>query len=104
MNNPKVIGRIENLDICDRAETEHIATVEVPFCGAAIGEVTVKVYKSLDVEDRDGVVISIDLRNDASSFIPYAENTENGINIHMAGQIESKKFVAALKGALNIIN
>jgi len=100
MSNPNVIGRLDGDETDERASTELVATASVPFEGAAIGNVTVSIFRSTDSEDRGGVVVRITLKNDASSFQPYAKNIANGVELHVAGDIEAQSVVSAVKGAL----
>lgn len=84
----------------DRAGTREVACVTVPYEGAAIGSITVTVLKSLDVEDRGGVVLRITGKDEASSFIPHAEVLEDGLEVHLAGDIEGETLIRALRSAL----
>ncbi|WP_156781609.1 hypothetical protein [Comamonas aquatica] len=102
MQNPKILGRMDDDDTIDeRSSTSHICTAEVPFEGGACGKVTVKVFKSDNDEDRGGLVFRITLDDLASAFIPHTVALENGIELHMAGDIEARSLVQALKKALS---
>ena len=102
MQSPAILGRMEDDEFIDsRASTQVVHTVEVPFEGGAIGKVVVTVFKSKDDEDRGGLVFRIALDDQGSSFIPHAVSIENGIELHMAGDIEAKSLVQALKTALS---
>lgn len=102
MQSPKILGRMEDDEHIDsRASTQIFHKVEVPFEGGAIGKVSVIVFKSQDDEDRGGLVFRITLDDQGSSFIPHAVNIENGIELHMAGDIEAQSLVQALKTALS---
>jgi hypothetical protein len=108
MKNPSVIGRDEYAaiddsgavaadDLDERAGTNLISTVSIPFEAGAIGTLRVQVFSSMDDEDRGGVVLRITMENDASAFTPYSRNIENGVEVHMAGDAEGKALVNALK-------
>lgn len=102
MNNPRILGRSEEDNQLDaRSSTRLLHTVSVPFEGGAIGELSVSVFQSVDDEDRGGLVLRITLKNEGSSFLPLAQNIEEGIDLHMAGDIEAKTLVHALKTALS---
>ncbi len=101
MDTPNILGRTDDEDTPDsRATTRLTNTAQIKYEAGAVGEVAVSVYQSNDTEDRGGIVLQITLNDQASSFIPYARNTASGIEIHMAGDIEGKSFVRALKSAL----
>lgn len=74
--------------------------MRLPFEGGAVGEVRVLVFRSVDNEDRGGLVIRITIADSGSSFIPYAELLADGMELHVAGDIESKTVAAALVSAL----
>ena len=99
---PDVIGRMPDDDdmLDERASTESAASVTVPYEGAAIGSVTVQVFKSVDQEDRGGVVFRITGKDEASSFIPHCVQLPDGLEVHLAGDIEGKSLIRALRSAL----
>lgn len=102
LRSPAILGRMENDDLIDsRASTQAIYKVEVPFEGGAIGKVVVTAFKSQDHEDRGGLVFRITLDDQSSSFIPHAVSLENGIELHMAGDIEAQSLVRAFKSVLS---
>ena len=101
MQDPKVLGRtLDDDSIDERAATKLVNTFSVPYEGGAVGEITVSVYQSTDDEDRGGIVLRITSTDQASSFISFAKTIDDGIEIHMAGDIEAKSMVQALKTAL----
>lgn len=111
MNNPSVIGRDEYAaidgsgaiaadDLDERAGTNLVSTVSIPFQTGAIGTLRVQVFSSTDDEDRGGVVLRITMENDASAFTPYARNIENGVEVHMAGDGEGNALINALKASV----
>ncbi len=98
MNAPSILGRMEDDTYIDaRASTKLLHSVDVPFEAGAVGNVTVSVFKSVDEEDRGGLVFRITLNDQAQSFIPHAVSINNGIELHMAGGIEAKSLVQAIK-------
>lgn len=101
MKSPFILGRMEDDGTIDsRSSTRIVHTIEVPFEAGAIGKVAVTVFKSQGDEDRGGIVFRITLDDQGSSFIPHAIILGNGIELHMAGDIEAKSLVQALKTAL----
>jgi hypothetical protein len=101
MTEPQIIGRYDEDQTDARASTQHIHTVSVP-CGG-LGEVAVSIFRSTDNEDRGGIILRVTLKNNADLFYPFAENIPNGIDLHMAGDIEAESLVHALKTALSTI-
>ena len=101
MSQIDVIGRIDDGTTDLRAACEVVCSVSIPFEGAAIGEIQAARFDSIDCEDRGGCVLKVTLRNDASSFLPFARNIDGGIEIHVAGDIEAKAFLAALRALLH---
>lgn len=105
LNNPEILGRSEEDNAPDvRASTRLLHTVSVPFEGGAIGKLSVSVFQSNDDEDRGGLVMRITLQNEGSSFLPVARDIEDGVELHMAGDIEARSLVHALKTALSTID
>lgn len=103
MSNPGVIGRFNGDETNERATTEKVCSIAVPFEGGAVGEVKISVFRSTDVEDRGGIVLRITLDDRASSFQPYSKNINGGVELHMAGDIEAQSLSTALKGAIATI-
>ena len=95
-----LIGRMDDDSTDERARCEVISTVSIPFEGGAVGEVIATRLASCDNEDRGGCVLSITMNNSASSFLQFARNINGGVEIHMAGDIEAKAFLAALRAVL----
>jgi hypothetical protein len=95
-----VIGRMDDDTTDARAECELVSSVSIPFAGAVIGEINAVRLASTDCEDRGGCVLRVTLINDASSFLPFAKNIDGGVEIHMAGDIEARAFLAALRSLL----
>ena len=101
MQNPKILGRMEDDDLIDeRASTTLLTEKSVSYEAGAVGKVTVAVFKSNDMEDRGGVVLRLTLDDQASSFLPHSKILDNGIELHMAGDAEAASLVKALKDAL----
>ena len=103
MSNPAVIGRYAGTENDVRASTELVSSTSV-LIGLAGGDtMTCECFRSTDCEDRGGVVFRVSLDKDNPSFLPFAKNIEGGIELHMAGDIEARSLVAALKGALDTL-
>ena len=100
MNEPNVIGRDEFDDEDARSATRLVQDVTIPYEGGAVGSIKVSIFRSTASEDRGGVVIRITLEDQASSFLPTAVSIPHGIELHMAGDIESKTMVNALRTGL----
>lgn len=100
MQTPKIIGRGELNDEDERSSSTHLHEVSVPFEGGAVGTLHVSIFRSSSAEDRGGLVIRVTLNNEASSFVPTAKKIPEGIEIHMAGDIEARSLVHALRTAL----
>jgi hypothetical protein len=102
---PTVLGRLDTdapEDTPDpRAKTTLSAEVRVPFEGGAVGQVTVQIFRSEGDEDRGGVVIRVTIDDQGSSFIPHASLLPNGVELHIAGDIEGRSVVTALRAALH---
>jgi hypothetical protein len=96
---PVVIGRLPDNDLHERAPTKHVFSTTIPYEGGAIGEVTVDIYRSTDISHRGGVVLRVTSRNDAESFIAHAKVIDGGIELHMAGDIEGRSLLEALRKA-----
>jgi hypothetical protein len=58
---------------------------------------TASIFKSTDAEDRGGVVLQILCRNDYSAMTPFARNIDGGVELHMAGDLESATLMRALE-------
>jgi hypothetical protein len=99
---PDVLGRQEDdaFEPDPRASSKLIHSVSVPFEAGAIGEVKVEVFRSVDEGDRGGIVIRATLKDEASSFVPHAKLIPSGVELHMAGDIEAKSLIDAMKAAL----
>ena len=94
MQNPKILGRMEDDDYVDeRASTTLLTEKSVSYEASAIGKVTVTVFKSNDMEDRGGLVLHNTLEDQASSFVPHSKNLENGVELHMVGDAEAASLV-----------
>ena len=100
MSQINVIGRIDDDSTDTRAQCKVVSSVSIPFEGAAIGEIQAVRLVSTDCEDRGGCVLKVTLRNGASSFLPFAKNIDGGVELHMAGDIEARALLAALRALL----
>lgn len=103
MNPPEILGRSAgdpNEHAQARAGTSSGPEVTIPYTSGSIGEACVQIYTSEGDEDRGGIVIKLTIQDNASSFIPAARITPDGVEIHVAGDAEAASIVRALRGAL----
>jgi hypothetical protein len=98
---PTIIGRCEDESLDPRASTERVASLRKDFHGAVCGDAWIHLFESTDYEDRGGVVIGIEIRNRDGAFIPHAESTPDGIEIHLAGDAEAAILLDGLRTALD---
>lgn len=104
VTNPPIIGRQEYDDSLDnRAATELVHKASIAYEAGAVGKLEVETFKSVDSEDRGGLVLRITIQDQGSSFIPYAKNIPSGVELHMAGDVEGESLVDALKEALSTL-
>ena len=97
---PAVIGRSPDGDLHSRAETDLVYSKSVPFARGVRGDVTVDIFRSKDISTRGGVVLRITSRGDPESFIAHAEFIDGGIELHMAGEAESRSLLDVLRTAI----
>lgn len=95
----KLLGRqfgdeLESAD--DRANAEPSCSATIEFSAGAIGALTATVHRSLSTEDRGGVVIELSMRDYGGAFVPHAVNTPTGVEIHLAGDVESDALIRVL--------
>lgn len=104
MTAPQILARSDMDDLGFKPDSRSASTlvreVRIPYEGGAVGEVLIGVFKSTSSEDRGGLAIRITIRDEGQSFIPYAKLIDGGIEIHIAGDIESKVVADALRQAL----
>jgi hypothetical protein len=111
MTNPQLLARqpddlIEHNDIADkramqpRADTTDGSSVTEIFHGGAEGTAHVSLHHSMDTEDRGGFVLRLKIESYGQAFVPYAVNIDGGVDIHVAGETEGKRILAALKAVL----
>ncbi len=100
---PDLIGRIQGDEVDTesvRSETDHLVSVSVPFDGGAVGVAAVSVFHSAASGDDGGFVLRITTDNQASAMQPHAELIPNGVDLHIAGEIESAAVIEAIQQAL----
>lgn len=100
---PDLIGRIQGGGVDTesvRSDTDHLVSISVPFDGAAIGVATVSVFHSAASGDVGGFVLRITTANHASAMQPHAVLIPNGVDLHIAGDIESAAVIEAIQKAL----
>ena len=99
----KVLGRMSDGGVDPRAEAVPLLiAVAEEFSGGAIGELRGDLFRSTGTMDRGGVVLRLGLRDDASSFLPHAVETPDGIEIHMAGELEGRALVRVLRSLMRL--
>lgn len=69
--------------------------------GGFADDITVSIWMSSLDEDRGGVVIDMEMESGYGGFIPYAENTEKGVRLHIAGYDEMGKLLKTLSEAIS---
>lgn len=99
---PMVRGRSADGEFLDekRAGTKRCGTVTRSYTAGAVGKARVTVFESLDVEDRGGCVLRIEIEDGGSSWVPDMVRTAKGIELHLAGDAESVAVLEALRFAL----
>ena len=93
----EVIGRMDDDTTDARADCRVVTERTIPFGGAAYGNICATHLESTDCYDRGGCVLRITLKNEGSAFLPFAKNIDGGIEVHMAGDLEARAFLAALR-------
>lgn len=88
---PDVLGQNE-----PRAGTRRIGFVEADIAALGGEKMKVSLFESLDDEDRGGVIIEICTERDGEGFQPVVRQAEGVVQIHMAGDGESKALLRAL--------
>jgi hypothetical protein len=100
MIRPQLIGKFGDNETDERSETELVCHVSVPLCINGDGEARVSVFKSTNITNRGGVVIRLTMDEQDSGFQPFSKNLNNGVELHIAGEIEANSFITALKAAI----
>lgn len=83
-----------------RATTEKIGEVTIPYGGGAQGVARVGLFRSVDDEDRGGVVLRLTVDDHGSSFVPTCRPLPNGAELHLAGDAEADALLRAIAGAI----
>lgn len=84
-----------------RASTRPVVRADVEYTSGATGKASVEVLESVDDEDRGGVLLRFRTQDGGSSFLPHAVVTEEGVDLHLAGQAEAAAFLEALRALLD---
>lgn len=94
----------DDIDTADvRAGTRLIRSVSEEFVSGALGCLTARLHRSLDDEDRGGVVLELTMRDDGGgAFLPHAVNSANGCSIHLCGDAEGEALLHALRALLGL--
>jgi len=101
---PRLIGRSDRDELSERASTLLTATVRHEFVGGACGIATADVHRSVDGEDRGGVVVALRVDDHGSAMLPWARVIPRGVELHFAGDDEADALCAALVQALALRN
>lgn len=107
----RVGSSLEQGPTTERAGTKLVVEVRTDYTTGVIGTSKVKIYQSLDDEDRGGVVIDIEIDNDSGGFAPNCEmlsghdpyDRKGAIRITLLGDAESTSVLIALKKAIETI-
>lgn len=101
MQNPKIIGRWPGgIRDENRADTDLVSKIFMPFRGGNYGTLKVEIFVSRDDEDRGGIVLRLLTDGDESNFMPACREVNDGVEIYIAGDGESRGFLTALKSAI----
>lgn len=103
MNKPSLIGRFGDNETDSRATTELLCDVSVPLVINGEGEVRISIFKSTDSGVRGGFVLRIIMDKQDSGFQPFAVNLDDGVEVHIAGEIEARQATTALKAAVSAL-
>jgi len=101
MGNPAIIGRFGNDETANRTSTEPATEVSVLFCIICEGEVKVSIFKRTDSDGGGGFVLQLTMDKQDSGFQPFSKNITDGVELHVAGEIEAMLVISALKKALS---
>lgn len=103
MKFPKIIGKFGDNETDIRSDTELVSEVSVPLCINGDGEVRVSIFESTDSASHGGFVLQITMDKQDSGFQPYSVNKDDGVELHIAGEMEAKKVIKALKAAISTL-
>ncbi|HRJ49945.1 MAG: hypothetical protein KF787_01310 [Phycisphaeraceae bacterium] len=84
----------------ERARTEKVCEVSVPYVSGAVGTAKVELFRSVDDEDRGGVILRLTTEDGGSSFSPTFRVVENGVELHLTGDAEADALLRAIVGAI----
>jgi len=100
---PMILGRAVGESpehASERARTEKVCEVAVPYVSGATGTARAELFRSADNEDRGGVILRLTTEDGGSSFAPMFRVVENGIELHLTGEAEGNAFLRAIVGAI----
>lgn len=93
-----VLGRLEGEQGGhERAPTRLAAVACQSFTSGAVGSVTAALHKSIDREDRGGIVLRLRVDDQGCAFLPLAVTTADGVDLHLAGEAEAEALLIALE-------
>jgi hypothetical protein len=100
---PTILGRSagDSPDNADaRAATVKVGEVSIPYTSGAVGVARVELFRSVDDEDRGGVVLRLTVDDHGSSFVPTVSVLPNGVELHLTGDAEADALLRAIVGAI----
>lgn len=83
-----------------RASTEKVGEVLVSFSSGAQGVARVELFRSVDNEDRGGVVLRLTVDDHGSSFVPTVSVMSSGVELHLTGDAEADAMLRAISGMI----
>ncbi len=86
--------------ISKRARVREAARVRYAYETGAQGASEVTVLRSEGDLDRGGVVLTLEVHDREGSYLPVARPTDQGIEVHLAGEAEAEAMLLALQHAL----
>lgn len=77
--------------------------ISVPYVNGGAAAVDAQAFLGDESGDCGGIVIRISVRHVERTFAPVAVATADGVELHMAGELEAATLVRALRGLLAAI-
>jgi len=77
--------------------------LSVPYVNGGAAAVDAQAFLGDEAGDCGGIVIRISVRHVGRTFAPVAVATPDGVELHMAGELEAASLVRALRGLLAAI-
>lgn len=96
----KIIGRKSDGDEYEQTPTVSGPQMSIEFVSGSQGTAKVQTFKSIGDGGSGGVIFRFEIIDGDCEFIPFAKNTEEGVELHFAGEAEAESLINALKGVL----